>query len=568
MAPRPKVLIIGDDTRSFLACVRSLGRRGVEVHAAPYSLEAPALQSRYIHKIHVLPYYLDDGAKWLRAMKALLAEERFDMVLPCEERGLLPLFAHQSELPSATVLAIPDAVALDIFFDKVNTRQLAQSCDVAIPDGYLWQAGSSITQLQSEIGFPMVAKHRHSYNLSELYVRTQVCMLANVAALAEWLDRHQPATDTVYFEKVVEGIGIGVSVLCDKGHVLQAFEHHRAHELAGSSYYRKSMPLHAGRVDAVTRMVAAIHYTGLAMFEFKLNTQNGEWMLLEVNARPWGSLPLPLAWGVDFPYRLYQLLCNHQATSPVLYPVGRYNRNLIGDIWQMRALASQLKRQPATLAKVTLRWLAGFARLLTLREKHDMLTADDPRPTWAEVKQFVHQRFASGAEAAAALTSQRTLKTLVTGRPHKILFVCQGNICRSPYAEFKARSIFSSIGLAVEVDSAGMLPRNQRPSPAVALEAAKLAGIDLNAHLSKCVDAEMLAGADLIVIFDDINYAHVRQRHPDQLEKLVFLSSFIEQGGASQYLEDPDGQDLVVFQKVYARIDQCLSNLAEQLKSC
>ncbi|MBP8286181.1 MAG: hypothetical protein KAX57_05010 [Rhodoferax sp.] len=568
MASPPKVLIIGDDTRSFLACVRSLGRRGVEVHVAPYSLDAPALQSRYIRKVHVLPYYLDDGAKWLRAMRRLLVQEGFDMVLPCEERGLLPLFAHQSEFPGTTVLAIPDAVALEVFFDKVNTRQLAQRCHVVLPDGYIWQADSSITQLQAEIGFPMVAKHRHSYNLSQLYVRTQVRMLDNVAELVEWLDRNQPAPDTVYFEKVVDGIGIGVSVLCHKGQVLQAFEHHRANELAGSSYYRKSMPLHAERVAAVTRMVAAIEYTGLAMFEFKLNTHSGQWVLLEVNARPWGSLPLPLAWGVDFPYRLYQLLCAHQLTSPIPYPAGRYNRNLIGDIWQMRAWVSQLKHQPVTLAKVTLRWLAGFARLLTGREKHDMLVADDPRPAWAEAKQFVLQRFASGAEASAALNSKPRLKTLEAGQPRHLLFVCQGNICRSPYAERKARYIFDSVGLAVQVDSAGMLPRNQRASPAVALEAARLAGVDLSSHLSKCVDAELVAAADLIVIFDDINYAHFRQRHPEQMDKLIFLSSFTPQTGALQYLEDPDGKDLGAFQKVYARIDQCLVNLAQQLKSC
>lgn len=568
MAPPPKVLVMGDDTRSFLACVRSLGRRGVQVHAAPYSLDAPALQSRYIHQVHLLPYYLDGGAKWLEAMQTLLATERFDMVLPCEERSLLPLFAHQADLPAGTVLAIPDAQALDVFFDKVNTRQLAQRCQVAIPDGMLWQAGSSVAQLQAAIGFPMVAKHRQSYNLSQLYVRTQVRILDTPEALAQWLRQQQPEPDTVYFEKVVEGIGIGVSVLCHQGQVLQAFEHHRANELAGSSYYRKSMPLDAARVDAVTRMVAAIGYTGLAMFEFKLNTHTGQWVLLEVNARPWGSLPLPMAWGVDFPYRLYQLLCQQQATPPVPYPPGRFNRNLIGDIWQMRVQVAQLKKQPATLAKVTLRWLAGFVRLLTLREKHDMLVADDPRPAWAEAKQFVSQRFSAGAEAMALLRNRATPTSLCARRPQTILFVCQGNICRSPYAENKARQIFDKAGLNIQVDSAGMLPRNHRPSPALALDAARLAGVDLRPHLSKCVDAELVANADLVVIFDDINYAHFKQRHPDQLGKLVFLSSFTGQAAGLAYLEDPDGHNLGVFQKVYASVDDCLVHLAKQLAPC
>lgn len=54
-----KVLVIGDDMRSFLATVRSLGRQGLQVHAAPYDMSSPALTSRYIQQVHPLPFYLD-----------------------------------------------------------------------------------------------------------------------------------------------------------------------------------------------------------------------------------------------------------------------------------------------------------------------------------------------------------------------------------------------------------------------------------------------------------------------------------------------------------------------------
>src|SRR4051794_13646386 len=93
-----KALVLGDDTRSFLATVRSLGRQGIEVHAAPFDMTAPALQSRYIQRTQFLPYYLDGGGEWLVAMKALLLAEHYDLVIPCEERSLLPLFVHRAEL--------------------------------------------------------------------------------------------------------------------------------------------------------------------------------------------------------------------------------------------------------------------------------------------------------------------------------------------------------------------------------------------------------------------------------------------------------------------------------------
>ena len=74
MKPTLPVLLFGDDTRSFLATVRSLGRQGVPVHVAPYSLSAPALRSRYIRKVHRIPYYLGDGAAWTAAVRDVVRE--------------------------------------------------------------------------------------------------------------------------------------------------------------------------------------------------------------------------------------------------------------------------------------------------------------------------------------------------------------------------------------------------------------------------------------------------------------------------------------------------------------
>jgi hypothetical protein len=55
-----RVLVFGDEMRIFLAVVRSLGRAGKEVHAAPFNWHSPALKSKYISAIHHLPRYSDN----------------------------------------------------------------------------------------------------------------------------------------------------------------------------------------------------------------------------------------------------------------------------------------------------------------------------------------------------------------------------------------------------------------------------------------------------------------------------------------------------------------------------
>ena len=107
MDRRRTALVIGDDTRGFLATVRSLGRGGIEVHAAPFTFQSPALKSRYISKIHWLPYYLSDGSEWLRAFDELLEREQFALVIPCDERALLPLHHHRERFADANPACDP-----------------------------------------------------------------------------------------------------------------------------------------------------------------------------------------------------------------------------------------------------------------------------------------------------------------------------------------------------------------------------------------------------------------------------------------------------------------------------
>jgi len=557
-----KVLVIGDDTRSFLSTVRSLGRQGVEVHVAPFDFRAPALASRYIHARHFLPYYLDGGAEWLDAMRTLLREQRFALVIPCDERGLLPLCLHREELEALCPLAIPSPQALDIFFDKVKTRALAESVGVPVAPGRMLTRDDTVDSIVADIGLPVVIKEPMSYALPELYVRTSTRIVGERAALAAWLARHDHA-GPILLEQMFPGFGLGVSVLCHAGKVLQAFEHHRAFEMNGSSYYRKSAPLDPGRLAAVERMVEASNYTGLAMFEFKVNPADGGWILIEVNARPWGSLPLPVSIGVDFPYRLYRLLAHDEPTPPVDYPVGRYCRNLVQDMWQARSGAARLVRRPHKFLAHCMGWLWSFHRVAIGREHHDTLVLDDPAPGLRELREIAGARLGRGRRQPAAVALPQRLAELAatSARPVEVLFVCQGNINRSSYAELKSKQLF---GDRFRFSSAGMLPRNRRGSPAVAIAAAARHGVDMSAHRSRHATAALLEAADIVIAFDEINLGAIAARYPDLQHRIFLLGELgAEQDGAGAQILDPEGRDEATFLSTYRRIDACLTRLQQ-----
>jgi len=566
-----KALVVGDDTRSFLATLRSLGRQGIEVHVAPYDHSAPALRSRYIVKVHAIPYYLGDGKVWLEAMRALLAAERFDLIIPCEERSLLPLMRHRAMFEPACRLAIPDEAGMAAFFDKFATRELAQACGVAVAPGRLLATNDSAQSLCAAFSLPLVLKYRKSYSWENLYVRKAAFVIHTLPELERWLETNPRAPGEVFVEGFFPGLGGGVSVLCDQGRVLQAFEHQRAHEVAGSSYYRRSVTLDQARLAAVAAMVDRVRYTGLAMFEYKLDTSSGAWCLLEVNARPWGSMPLPVALGVDFPYFLYRLLVDGVALPQAVYHPDIYGRNFIPDLWQLRSALAAQARHPLSALRHLGAWLGEFARVLTGREKQDLWVRDDPRPARAELYQFVRDRLQSLrlvcwiSGMVGARRDWQRVSALAQSPLQKpsVMLLCQGNICRSPYAEMRLRELMPGTG-QFDIDSAGLLPRNPRPSPGVALVAARARGIDLAPHQSRHAWRDTLEKASLIVIFDDVNLRHLAARHPDLCARAVYLGSLDPHGGARE-IHDPDGKPEAVFAETYARIDRCLESLARLL---
>ncbi len=571
---RGKVLVVGDDTRSFLATVRSLGRQGIVVHAAPTDFRSPALASRYIAAIHDLPPWMNEGAEWLAAMQSLLQAEAFDLVIPCDERALLPLQRHRAALSAFARLAIPDDAAIEVLFDKHATRELARRIGVPVSPGRLARADDTAAGLLAEFGAPLVLKPRRSYTLDGLGTRGRVLVLSDPAKLDRALADNDPGSTlpgstlpgSTLVEAYFAGRGLGVSILASAGHLLQAFQHHRVHERSGSSFYRVSAPLDPELVAACAAVAAAVDYTGVAMFEFKRNDAGG-WVLLEVNARPWGSLPLPVALGVDFPYRWYQLLVERVETPAVPYKTGVYGRNLLPDLVACVADAQASRLPKARFALFMAKRLLEVTRTLTGSEVQDVMVRDDPRPARAELARAlrsatrrVARRVSGGAARLRAAAAAKVRAAAAGGRPVRVLFVCQGNICRSPFAEAALRSRLSGPA-AAEIASAGMIPRPGRSTPGFGVAAAGALGLELAAHRSAWLTRAAATAASLIIVFDDVNVAAIADRYPDLRTPVVKLGDLIGEGD----IADPVDGDRALFDDTYAQIGRGIEALARLL---
>jgi protein-tyrosine phosphatase len=100
---------------------------------------------------------------------------------------------------------------------------------------------------------------------------------------------------------------------------------------------------------------------------------------------------------------------------------------------------------------------------------------------------------------------------------HRILFVCLGNICRSPMAEGVFRALVDEEGLAhrFEIDSAGLGTWHLGQAPDErAQAAARRRGIDISGQSARQVQDEDFDRFDLLLVMDRSNFAELKRRAP------------------------------------------------------
>jgi protein-tyrosine-phosphatase len=295
--------------------------------------------------------------------------------------------------------------------------------------------------------------------------------------------------------------------------------------------------------------MAALRYTGVAMVEFKVNPRTGGWILIEINSRFWGSLPLSIAAGIDFPRYLYDMLLCGRTDFPRDYRHGFYARNWLKDLKWMRRNLRADRSDPALMTQPLIQVALELFNPLLLRESSDTLTIDDPAPAWAEVTQalrdFVWQRVQLLFRSRGSL--EKRARNALSDAGH-VLFLCKGNICRSPFAEESLRAS----GFAGTCASAGFYPVSGRPSPAAAMDAAARFGIDLSKRRSRIVDPAMISAADVIFLFDQEHRQALAALCPDALPKAHFLGALDHRGPLE--IADPYGHGAETFERIYGQI--------------
>ena len=146
-----------------------------------------------------------------------------------------------------------------------------------------------------------------------------------------------------------------------------------------------------------------------------------------------------------------------------------------------------------------------------------------------------------------------------------VLFVCTGNICRSPLAEGILRKKFSEKNIRGVVDSCGFESFHTGDNPDHrAQQVARKNGVDISAHASRLFTLEDFDRFDKIFVMDSSHYQAVmrKARHDADRNKVDFIRNVIYPG-QNKPVKDPYYDHFSAFETVYEQLDEACEQLAE-----
>jgi predicted ATP-grasp superfamily ATP-dependent carboligase len=291
-----KVFITDAGYKHTLGAVRSLGKKGFYVIAGASGKHAQSFYSKYCNESIIYPDPRDE-TRFIDFLVGYLKKNEVDVLLPIGYLATVAISKHKDEFLNYTEVPVADYQSMQVASDKYQTMRIARELGIPTPREY-----NSIGDVNV---YPIVAKG--------IYESGQVRYINSAEELS------QISFSDHILQEYVPGEGFGFYALFNRGEVRAIFMHKRLREYpvtGGSSTAARSI-YDPELKDLGLTLLKALNWHGAAMVEFKKDSRDGTYKLMEINPKFWGSLDLSIASGVDFPY-LAVLMALEGDIQPVL----------------------------------------------------------------------------------------------------------------------------------------------------------------------------------------------------------------------------------------------------------
>lgn len=408
--PAPGALIVGGAHVS-IAVARSLGRQGIPVwllanHPIPS-------YSRYVKRS--FPWPGADHAEGVSSIIDLAKKHNLQgwVLIATGDQDMRLIAKNHALLSKHFRVATPDWDTIQWAYDKRLTYQRAAKLDIDFPASFQLLSLADTERLAFR--FPVILKPAFRKGIDEFTQakawkaddRTQlVALYKRAAALV--------GSDAIIAQEWIPGGGeaqFSYAALCERGEPIVSLTARRSRQhpidFGRSSTFVES--IEQSEVEELARrFLKSLNYTGVVEIEFKYDSSDGRYKLLDVNGRFWTWNGLGALAGIDFPYLAWRQAMG-MSVSPARAKPGVAWMHASRDIM---AAYGEMTRGSLTLGK----YLKSFGQRLTFAN----FAMDDPMPAIVELPVAAWNRFAYKVTEAPKRTLTQKIARKLGIAPRRI----------------------------------------------------------------------------------------------------------------------------------------------------
>ena len=388
-------IVLDGHLKSALSAVRSLGVSGVTVVCGAERSSAMTCHSKYVQTRFVYTSPKKNQTEFVDEVKkqaqALLARDGEKPVIFCfSDATMCTLAQRYTDLQEYIIISMPSLQSFETAADKQRTYELAQKLQVPRIETYSETEFANVT-------YPAVVKNRHSIVWKNgVGISGSATFVFSLVELQKVYNAIKMETEeSPLVQKFIRGAEFGIEMVCKEGTILASFAHERIRSLSprgGAAVVKRTAeetPEVVLMRQYATRIVQELVWTGPIMVEFKIDSATREVVLMEINGRFWGSLPLAIKAGVDFPMIAYlQALQKDEVLKlEALEPRHVRTRHFLGDVkWLLAVFFARDKMRPI-LYPWRLRAWWDF-KIEIFRSRGDIFDIHDLKPSFMEYIDF------------------------------------------------------------------------------------------------------------------------------------------------------------------------------------
>jgi predicted ATP-grasp superfamily ATP-dependent carboligase len=323
-ARRRSVLLTDGNARGVLAAARTLAAAGFRVGTVAEARTAAAHWSRASSRRYLAPDPRAEPRAFVETLAGILERDGFSILISGSDAALRAISGFRTDLPALTRTGLPSREVVDAVLDKRRLMSAARAAGFAQPRSVSCATLDEARDAGRSIGYPLVVKPASTVFAAGGSLRQRSARLApDEQALAALVS---DCGSQCLVQERLEGQVLSLGgVLTEHGMNPVALARYERTwpPRAGNAGCATTELLPPGLVRSTQALLAGLGWQGL--FELELiGTPDGDWVPVDLNPRPFGSLALASAAGAPLAVAWCRVLLGERPAPAVARPGFRY----------------------------------------------------------------------------------------------------------------------------------------------------------------------------------------------------------------------------------------------------